>query len=318
MRVDRARLNWGIFFIVLGSVPLAYHEGVVSSAVAGDAWRLWPLILVGIGLGFVLSRTPAFFVGGLVVAICVGLVFGSALAIGPNIGCGGGNATHTVAQSGAFVGSSSVELDLQCGSAKVSTSIDGQWHVSAADSGGSAAQISSNASWLRVSSATTSGWSFDRANDDWQVALPSGTPIDLTSTLDAGDAHFSFGATNLASARFTLNFGSLHVDLSGAKVGMLTLSTNLGAASMTLDESSDLTADLKTNLGSLDVCVPAGLGVQVAASDSLSSSDFSGAGLVHVGGVWKSPDYDIAAHKANLTVETSLGRLTLNPAGGCK
>jgi hypothetical protein len=64
--------------------------------------------------------------------------------------------------------------------------------------------------------------------------------------------------------------------------------------------------------------VPAGLGVQVAASDSLSSSDFSGAGLIQVGGIWKTPDYDSAAHKANLTAETSLGTLKLNPAGGCK
>jgi len=318
MRVDRGRLNWGIFFIVLGSVPLAYHVGLVSSSAVADAWRLWPLVLVGIGLGFVLSHTRAFFVGGLMVAICVGLVFGSALAIGPNIGCGGGNATRTVTQSGSFQGSSAVELDLQCGNATVSTSSDGQWHVSASNTSGNTAQVSSSASWLRVSSAATNGWSFGRGDDDWQVQLPSGTSIDLTSTLDAGDAHFSLGGADLASVQFSLNLGSLHVDLSGAKVGTLTVSTNLGAAYRPLDGSSDLTADLKTNLGSLDVCVPAGLGVQVTASDSLSSSDFSGAGLVQVGSVWKSPSYDTAAHKANLTAETSLGSLKLNPAGGCK
>jgi len=316
--VDRGRLNWGIFFIVLGGVPLAYHEGLVSAAAVGDAWQLWPLILVGIGLGFVLSRTRAFFVGGLVVAICVGLVFGGALAVGPNIGCGGGDSTRTVSQSSSFQGDSSVELDLQCGSATVSTSPDGQWHVDASNGAGNPAQIAWSANSLRVSSATTTGWSLDRGNDNWQIELPSGTAIDLASALDAGDARFSLGGANLANARFTLNLGSLHVDLSGAKVGVLTVSTNLGAAYLTLDGSSDLTADLKTNLGSLAVCVPAGLGVQVAASDSLSSSDFSGAGLIQVGGIWKTPDYDSAAHKANLTAETSLGTLKLNPAGGCK
>src|SRR5665811_2221638 len=76
MRVDRGRLNWGIFFIVLGLVPLAYYRGATG---LGEAWRLWPLILVGIGLAFVLSRTRAFFLGGTVVAICLGLVFGSVL-----------------------------------------------------------------------------------------------------------------------------------------------------------------------------------------------------------------------------------------------
>jgi hypothetical protein len=89
MRVARGRLNWGIFLIVLGAVPLAYHQGIIPASSLGDAWRLWPLIIVGIGLAFVLSRTPAYFLGGTVVAICLGLVFGSALAIGPNVGCGG-------------------------------------------------------------------------------------------------------------------------------------------------------------------------------------------------------------------------------------
>ena len=54
MRVDRGRLNWGIFFIVLGAVPLAYQQGLVSSSAVDDAWRLWPLVIVGIGLAFVL------------------------------------------------------------------------------------------------------------------------------------------------------------------------------------------------------------------------------------------------------------------------
>jgi hypothetical protein len=319
MRVDRGRLNWGVFFIVLGAVPLAYHQGIVSSSTLGEAWRLWPLILVGIGLGFVLSRTPAFFLGGTVVAVCLGLVFGSVLAVGPNIGCGfDSNNPYTVSRTGSFNGPSSVSLSLQCGTATVTTSSDGQWHVDATNTGGKVTQVSSTSNELQVSSATTNGWQFDRGKDDWRVALPANAQIDLTSTLDAGDAHFNLGSANLASARFTLNLGSLHVDLSGAKVGTLNISTNLGSASVILDGSSDLGADLKTNLGSLDICVPAGLGVQVNASDSLSSSDFHEVGLVRVGGTWQTPGYDNATHRANLTVETSLGSLKLHNAGGCK
>ena len=97
------------------------------------------------------------------------------------------------------------------------------------------------------------------------------------------------------------------------------MSTNLGSAWVELDSSVRLSAgDLKTNLGSLDVCVPSELGVQIASSDSLSSSDFSGIGMIRVGGVWQTPNYATATHKANLTVKTSLGSLKLHPAGGCK
>ena len=252
-------------------------------------------------------------------AVCLGLVFGSVLAVGPNIGCGfDNNNSRTVSQSGTFDGASSVELHLECGSATVTTSADSQWHVEATNTSGQATEVSSSSTSLRVGSAGSNGWQFNRGKDDWRIAFPAGVQIDLTSTLDMGDAHFNLGSANVASARFTLNFGSLHVDLTGSQVGALNVSTNLGSAYVILDGSSDLTADLKTNLGSLDVCVPANLGVRVTASDSLSSSDFGDAGLVRVGGSWQTPDYDNATHKANLTVETSLGSLKLRSAGGCK
>jgi hypothetical protein len=319
MRVERGRLNWGIFLIILGAVPLAYHQGAVAASTLDDAWRLWPLVIVGIGLAILLSRTPAFFVGGMVVAVCLGLVFGSALAIGPNVGCGGdGHDLRTVSQSGSFQGSTSVVLDLQCGSATVTTSNDGLWHVDATNSGGDAPHLSSSGNSLQVSSSDSRSWSFDRGKDDWRLQLPPDAQIDLTSKLDMGDARFNLVSANLASARFDLNLGSLHVDLTGAKVGNLTVSTNLGSAFVTLDGASDVTGRLDTNLGSLEVCVPAGLGVQVTASDSLSSSDFADAGLVRVGGVWQTPNYNLAAHRADLNIQTSLGSVKLRSEGGCK
>ena len=318
MRVNRGRLNWGVFFIVLGAVPLAYHQGLIPASALSEAWRLWPLIIVGIGLGFVLSRTPVFFLGGTVIAVCFGLVFGSALTIGPNIGCGGGDQnSRAISQSGSFDGSTSVELDLQCGSANVATSTDGQWHVDATNRGGNPPLVTSSGNRLQVGTTIKHEWSFDRGEDSWQVRLPVGSTIDLTSNIDMGDAHFNLGSADLASARFNLNLGSLHVDLTGANVSNLNVSTNLGAAFVTLDGSADLTGHLETNLGSLDVCLPDGLAVRVTSTESLSSSDFSDAGLVHIGNAWQTTNYTTAAHRADLTVDTSLGSLKFKHAGGC-
>jgi hypothetical protein len=319
MRVDRGRLNWGVFFIVLGAVPLADHQGLVSSSALGEAWRLWPLVLVGIGLRIILSRTRAALLGGLVVATFLGLVLGSIFATGPNVGCGGGgNNPASVIRDGSFQRASSVNLHLQCGSATITTSADDRWHVDATSDGGPAAQISSDSTSLAVSSSAGGGWWIDRGKDDWQIALPRSGQISLSSTLDLGDARYGLSGANLSSAAFTLNLGSLHVDLTGATVGNLTVSTNLGSAWIELGGSSNLSGDLKTNLGSLDVCAPPELGLQIASSDSLSSSDFSGIGMIHVGSVWQTSNYATATNKANLTVKTSLGSLKLHPAGGCK
>ena len=202
MKLNRGRLNWGVFFIVLGAVPLAYRQGAVPLSTLSDAWRLWPLVLVGIGLKIVLSRTPAYFVGGLVVAACLGLVVGSLFAIGPQFGCGnqGGNAS-TTSRAGTFDGPAQVELDLQCGRASVTTSSDSQWHVTASDTGGPSPNVTSSAGSLAISSGSQDGWWPQRAQEDWDVALPSGRSIGLNVSVAAGDAHVGLGGELLTERR---------------------------------------------------------------------------------------------------------------------
>ena len=68
MRINRSLLNWGVFLIALGGVPLAVQQGWADASIAGDLWRLWPLILVGIGLGLILRWTPVAWLGGALVA----------------------------------------------------------------------------------------------------------------------------------------------------------------------------------------------------------------------------------------------------------
>ena len=317
MRIDQGRLGWGIFFIVLGAVPLAYHAGLIPSSAIAEAWKLWPLILVGLGLGFILSRTPAAFVGGLVVAAMFGAIAGGALSAGPSVGCGHGGSTATTTRDGAFDGSATVKLNLQCGSATIGASSGSTWSVSATNDAGRAPAVVGGSGALTVTADDTNWWP-DRGTETWRVLLPADGTVALSSTLDFGDARLSFDGAKLASASITLNLGSVHVDLTGGDLGRLSLSTNLGAAWVELDGSSDLTGNLSTSLGSLNVCAPAALGVSVRSSGDLNSSDMSALGMTLVGDSWQTANYSTAEHHANLTVSTSLGSLKLQNAGGCK
>ena len=318
MNLDRSRLNWGVLLILVGAVPLAYHQGAVSASTLGDAWRLWPLVLVGIGLKIILNRTPFNFVGGLVVAACLGLVFGSLFAVGPQLGCGHtGSATSTISQDGGFTGAARVDLQLQCGSANVTTSADNQWHVRASNTGDNAL-VTSTPDSLTVRSGGRNNWWPDRGDDIWDVALPSGSTIGLSASVDAGDAHFNLGGANLSSASFSLNAGELHVDMTGARVADLSVSTNVGSASLILGGDASLSGSISTNVGSFDLCSPEGLGLRLRSSESLASTNYGSAGLVRVGDAWQTPNFDSAANKADLSVRISVGSLTLNPAGGCK
>ena len=68
----------------------------------------------------------------------------------------------------------------------------------------------------------------------------------------------------------------------------------------------------------MNLCFPSQLGVRLRSSDSLASNNYRSAGLVRVDDAWQTPGYETAANRADLSVSTSVGSLTLNPAGGCK
>ena len=53
MHVRRGLLGWGVFLILAGAIPLAVRAGYISNDDLGRYWSLWPLILIGIGVGLV-------------------------------------------------------------------------------------------------------------------------------------------------------------------------------------------------------------------------------------------------------------------------
>ena len=56
MSTRRGPLFWGLFLLLLGGIPLLVRGDVLDDAVFADAWRLWPLILVAVGLAILLGH----------------------------------------------------------------------------------------------------------------------------------------------------------------------------------------------------------------------------------------------------------------------
>ena len=59
MHIRRGYLGWGVFLILVGAVPLAVRAGYLTDDQIGRLWSLWPLILIGIGVGLILRRTAS-------------------------------------------------------------------------------------------------------------------------------------------------------------------------------------------------------------------------------------------------------------------
>ncbi len=136
MSIDRRLANLGIFLLILGAIPLAVSQGWVALDVVSRAWELWPLILIGVGIGLILRRTRLHFAGGFLVAATFGVMFGALLAGGLNLGalgCGSGPAATdpaTLDQQGTFGGgTATVELNATCASLSVAPTAGSAWGV---------------------------------------------------------------------------------------------------------------------------------------------------------------------------------------------
>jgi len=319
MRVRRGLLFLGLFLIPLGGVSLLVRAGVLDAARLADAWRLWPLILVGAGIAILLGRSRLALVGTAVVALVLGSLAGAALAggngwFGVFSDCGGsGRPTDEhLRRDGSFDPGADVRLDLRCGSLTLATTGESGWRLDAAHRG-PAPLVDSSPGRLDVRVPTGRG---DRRND-WTVGVPAADVATLEVTANAATVGLDLSGSRLASLEGDMNAGDLRIDATGATVDQLDLTMNAGRIRY-IAGSSALRGDVSLNAGAFDLCVPDGVGLQLDVTDQLTfAHNLDSRGLVRAGSTWTRAATDLGQVIA-LTIDGSAASLTLNPTGGCR
>lgn len=326
MHVDRRFLNWGVFFILLGLVPLAVQLRWLEADAITGWWRLWPLLLVGAGIGLVLRRTPLAFAGGLLVAATFGLMLGGLLAGGGTgdfgFACGPNAATTPfTTQTGTFTSTAAVSLEVNCAEVTVGTAPGGGWTLSGTAPDGRVPSVETRPDRLEVRQANRV-WSgpFGPAagRETWRLTLPTDPTLALSATVNAGSARYDLAGAHLSSISMTTNAGSVTTDLSGATVGSMSSTLNAGSLRIALPAAS-FSGSFTVNAGSLGFCLPAGTGLRISTNDNfLASNNFGERGLTKSGSTWTTAGFDAAATKIELSATANLGRMELDPEGGCR
>lgn len=326
MRVDRGLLGWGVVLILAGGIPLAVQAGLVDRSIAVQAWRLWPLVFVGAGIGLLLRGSRLAFVGGLVVAVTVGLIGGGLLAGGGvdigSVACGGGSAGgQTIDRRGTFDGPATVDLEFRCGDLTVSSAAESAWAARIASDSDHVPDIESSARSLAIDSGGRGQVflpGFGGGPDRWDVSLPRDSEITLELTMDAGRGTLDLREGRLASVDVTANAGSLRVDLTGATVQRMDLTLNAGDVRIVLPASS-LEGSWTVNAGSVHFCVPPETGLRIRTNDNITASfDYARAGLVRDGSTWTSANFAGATQRIELSTTANAGSFSLNPPEGCR
>jgi hypothetical protein len=325
MSIDRRLLNWGIFLVTLGFIPVAVSQGWIARESLAHAWELWPLFLVGAGIGLILGRTRLDFLGGLVVAVTGGVILGSVLAGGISLGsfgCGGSpssNAPVLVDQRGEFGSQATVTLRLDCGSLVAQPS-GGGWSLRVTGD----ERVRPQVAWVSDALTVRSPGGFvfppftSSSGAAWLLGLPAGPALDVRAELNAADARFDFAGVTLSSVRVNGNAGATRLDLSRAIVTRLDAEVNAADLRVSVPATA-MTGRIQANAASVHLCAAAGTNLRLTTSGSTVASDnFGSRGLVHVGATWETPGIAPGAPVVELRLDGSAVSFTLEGPEGCR
>lgn len=330
MSVDRRLLNWGVFLVLLGGVPLAIAQGWIPRAAVERAWELWPLILIGAGVGLILSRTPLQALGGLVVAGTFGIILGAIVAVGftgigfGSFGCGQADAAapEVLREQGAFDGGSgTVILEAHCAALRVVPTAGAGWSVGVRGPEGSRPTVERAAGRLEVRGPNRPFFGpFGGSRTTWDVALGRDARLDLRLTVNAGEADIDLAGATLSGLSFTGNaMGSSTLDLSTAAIDSLDVTVNAGDLGIILPASGSLRGTVAGNAASVGLCAAPGVGLRLRTDDNITASNnFDDRGLVRSGTFWETPGFAGAAAKVELDTTGGAVSFTLNPEDGCR
>jgi len=322
MNVNRRWLYGGVFLIALGAVLLAGQGDAVDGDVIAQAARLWPVLVIALGIGLLLRRTRFGLAGGMIAAAVPGLVLGGMLVAAPvavaEVGpaCNGVQPTSIATREGSFDGPASVDLRLRCGDVTVTTGSGSTWSLEAGNGSGTAAVVAATADRLSVASSFAERpFGVVRGSDVWRLRLPLANRLDLAATVEAGRGRLDLAGADLGTVELVVNAGEANADLGKATLERLAAHVNGGAASLRLP-ADDFAANLTVNAGALRICAPSDLGLRIRSEGTLTATTYDG--LVRSGDTWQSPGYATAIHHADVTISANVASVDVNPMGGCK
>jgi hypothetical protein len=324
MHVDRRLLGWGTFFVLLGAIPLATKAGLLDKELIAQWPLLWPVLLIGWGLGLLLRRTPLELIGGAVSAITFGIMAGGLLATGFGGIPFASGCTSTAPQSvfapksGELGTTARANIVFSCGNLAVSTVDGSTWSVSGSDRDGKGPNVESSSSVLSLKSDSDKDFFGSRGRVNWNVTLPRSPALALGVTLNAGEGNLDLAGASISTVSMTLNAGSMTLGLGAAtQVGDVNATVNAGSAAVSLP-AGDRSATMSLNAGSLTLCMPAGTPLRVQWSGALGSNNFDAVNLTKVDAqTWTSTGFAAGQPHLELHVSANAGSFELQFGGTC-
>lgn len=300
----RPSLVGPVLLITIGLVLLLANLGLLQVA-WWELWRLWPLLLVLIGLDIIgrHSRWATALVAVLTLALVAGVLYvlvRQPEAARPLLGSGPGLVAYPVTQE--LEGAQEVEVDIHMGvgdlrvEALEDSALLLQGDLSYPQRWGAPARVTYSVSGgrgrLLVTSRTRSGWAIpfggSASGDRWTLQLSPRVPLSLE--LEAG-------------------VSSSVLDLSRLRLVDLRIRGGVGRAEVRFPaEGEQITARVDGGVGEVILRIPESLAARITVRGGLGSLQVAER-FERQGDVYETPGYATAANRLEVYVEGGVGSL---------
>ena len=299
----------GLMGVVIGLILLGQMLGILGWGVWLNIFRLWPLLLIALGLEIIGKgmRSDAVRMLGSLVVIA-GLLYG-ALVMTPTFGWPLVWSVGNESEAAPFASSEAHDPDVRDGTARVAggvgdfTLTDGKELATAEGSAPSAPEFT----------ATTSGHSADvRIESGSEQWWPSTAARVLNVTLDrevVWDLDVKAGVSTFKVDLRDLPVLDLSLD-AGVSDGTLTLGPSEAAGT-----GDGVEARVNSGVSALEIQVPKGDDVRVSVKSGLSAVSFDGAWDRSDGGddrVWTSEGFSDADAYWDIEVQAGIGSIEVS------
>jgi hypothetical protein len=326
---------WAFIFLGVGVIWLLAELDILNSSHLSVLARLWPVVLIAIGVNLLLARnSPALtsLIGIATIVLLLGLMF-----VGPALGLGMAQAdlqSATYSEPLGDASSATITLSATVGTVNIDPLTDSNSLLEADIRHINDLQydVSGDADnrIIRLDEEDSTPFNFtfnlfSLFDDDddplWTVGLNPDLPIDLSVNTGTGSSNLNLESMQISGLRVNAGTGSVNISLPNMEGAYETrLSTGTGSVTLRIADDSAINLFVNTGTGGATIDVPDNAAVRLDASVGTGSVNtpswmrrVSGDEERFIGedGIWESEGYSTAERQININFDGGTGSITL-------
>jgi len=287
----------GVIILLIGLILLANNFGFLSWGVWYELWRLWPLILIAIGLDLLLKGTSLSFLRILpplliIAGVCYAVYISRGEEGFPRFEKEEIQTITLTQPLLSHIKKATINLNFGAGILKVESGsgeelMKGEFTVSKGIKPWIKYRDKGEERFVEIGSHFTHLW---RGENSWKIRLNSTIPLSLK--VDTGASSNDLDLSSLRITEFELNTGASKNNIKFGKI-------------------NSIHAEIDGGASSIKILIPRSIGVRIKTDMALATHNFDTLGFEKKGDIYFSENYSTADKTLDLDLDVGVSNLKI-------